>query len=226
MLAPIYMLSKVVVTAILISSLLSCRTIKPFNYFKLQENQVDSFVGSFTKDKTDTMYRKIESLFPGLAVEDDFREKYKIVYKTKTIEGHKAFYAVNTKDTIYYDASFGPNHFLFSALIFENGKVFIAPSYDLKELQRLKFSDFKYVIPERLSKRDTISIVDKKKETILHNFRFDNLLIDGKMYKQCLVIDLLIKWPDTTYHSKVWLHKKLGVLKWIRSTGRVDTRLL
>jgi hypothetical protein len=217
---------KILIAGVLAISLISCRTIKPFEYFKLNENQVDSFIGAFTKDKTDSNYMKIERHFPGLAVEDDFKEKYEIVYKTRNIEGHKAFYAVKTKDTIYYDASFGPNHFLFSALIFEKGKVFIAPSFDLKDLRRLKFSDFKFVIPEKLSRRDTISIVDKKKETILHNFRLDDLTIDGKKYTHCLLIDLLIKWPDTTYYSKVWLHKEFGVLKWIRSTGRTDTRLL
>jgi len=203
-----------------------CRTIRPFEYFRLNENQVDSFIGSFTKDNADSNYLKIERLFPGLAVEDDFREKYEVIYKTRNIEGHKAFYAIKTKDTIYHDASFGPNHFLFSALIFENGKVYIAPSFYLKDLHRLKFADFKFVIPEKLSKRDTIRVVDKRKETILHNFRFDDLIIGGKKYKHCLLIDLLIKWPDTTYHSKVWLHNKFGVLKWIRDTGRTDIRLL
>ena len=209
-----------------IISLISCRTIKPFDYFKLNENQVDSFTGSFTKDKTDSNYLMMERLFPGLAVDDDFKEKYEIIYKTRNIEGHKAFYAVETKDTIYYDASFGPNHFLFSALIFEKGKVFIAPCYYVKDLHRLKFSDFKFVIPEKILKRDTIRVVDKKKETILHDFRFDDLIIGGKKYKHCLLIDLLIKWPATTYYSKVWLHKKFGVLKWIRDTSRTDTRLL
>jgi hypothetical protein len=217
---------KIISAVVLLISLISCRTIKPYEYFKLHENQVDSFIGVFTKDKTDSDYMKIERLFPGMAVNDDFKEKYDIVYKKRNIDGHKAFYAIKTKDTIYYDASFGPNHFLFSALIFEKGKVFIAPSYNLKDLQRLKFSDFKFVIPEKLSKGDTISIVDKKKETILHNFRFDDVTIDGKKYKHCLLIDLLIKWPDTTYYSKVWLHKEFGVLKWIRDTGRTDTRLL
>lgn len=220
------MQSNVIITGVLVISLISCRTIKPFEYFKLNENQVDSFIGAFSKDKLDSNYLKVERLFPSLAVNDDFKEKYEIVYKTKNIGGHKAFYAVKTKDTIYYDASFGPNHFLFSALIFEEGKVFIAPSYDLKDLLRLKFSDFTFVIPEKLSKRDTIRVVDKKKETILQNFRFDDLTIDGKRYKHCLLIDLLIKWPDTTYYSKVWLHKEFGVLKWIRDTGRTDTRLL
>jgi hypothetical protein len=217
---------KILITAIFATTLFSCRTLRPFEYFKLNESQVDSFVGSFIKDKTDSNYMAVERLFPGLAVVDDYKEKYEVIYKTRNIEGHKAFYTVRTKDTIYEGASFGPNHFLFSALIFEKGKVFIARSYDLKDLQRLKFSDFKFIIPEKLSRRATISIVDKTKETVLHNFRFDDLTIDGKKYKHCLVIDLLTRWPDTTHHSKVWLHKEYGVLKWIRSTGRTDIRIL
>jgi hypothetical protein len=217
---------EILITAIFATTLFSCRTIRPFEYFKLNENQVDSFVGTFTKDKTDSNYMEVERLFPGQSVPDDFKEKYEIIYKTVNIEGHKVFYAVKTKDTIYFDASFGPNHFLFSALIFEKGKVFIAPSFDLTDLHQLKFSDFKFIIPEKISRRDTISMVDKNKETVLRNFRFDDLTIDGKKYKHCLVIDLLTRWPDTTHHSKVWLHKDYGVLKWIRSTGRTDIRIL
>ena len=143
------------------------------------------------KDKTDSNYLKIEGLFPSLAVDDSFKEKYEIIYKTINIEAHKAFYAVKTKDTLYYDASFGPNHFLFSALIFEKRKTFIAPSYDLEDLQRLKFADFKYIITEKISKGDTIRVIDKKKETILYNFRFDCLIIDGHKYNHCLVINLM-----------------------------------
>lgn len=218
--------TKIVLTGIVILALISCRTIKPFEYFILNENQIDTFEGTFSKDKSDSTYRQIENMFPSLSVSDNFKEKYQIIYKTKNIEGHKAFYAVKTTDTIYYDASFGPNHFLFSALIFEKGKVFIAPAYDLKDLNQIKFSDFRFTIPKKISKSDIIKVVNKKKETLLHNFRIESLSINGNDYRHCLVIDLLTKWPDTTYHSKVWLHEKYGVLKWIRSTGRTDTRIL
>lgn len=218
--------SKLIAIGFFTFVLFSCRTVNPFKYFKLNENQVDSFIGSFTKDKTDTSYMEIEQLFPNLAVADNFQEKYQIIYRTKNIDGHKAFYAIATNDTIYKDASFGSNHFLFSALIFEKEKVLIAPAFHLKDLNYLKFSDFKFIIPESISKRDSIRITDRQKETVLHSFRFEKLNLFGRNYKHCLVIDIQTKWPDTVYNSKVWLHKEYGILKWIRDTGRTDTRLL
>ena len=138
---------KIKFSAVLIVVLISCNTIKTLEYLRLNENQVDSFSGSFTKDKTDSNYLKIEQNFPSLAVNDTFQEKYQIIYKTQDVEGHKAFYAIRPKDTTYHDARFGPNHFLFASLIFEKGKVFVAPAYDLKDLSRLKFSNFKFIIP-------------------------------------------------------------------------------
>ena len=214
-----------ILCGLIIISLNSCRIIKPIDYFIFTENKVDTFVGEFTKDKSDSNYIKIERQFSKLKVDDNFSEKYELVYKAKIIEGHKVFYALKPKDSIYYDASFGPNHFLFSALIFENKKIYIAPAYDLKDLNRLKYSDFKYFIPEKISTRDTIKIVDRKKQTLLYNFRIDNATIKGRIYRNCLSVELATIWPDTTYHSKVWLQKNIGVLKWIRSTGRVDTRI-
>lgn len=218
--------TKVLITSIIIICLFSCKTIRPYEYLKFNENQIDTFVGTFTKDSTDIIYKRVEGMFPSLAVADNFKEKYKIIYKTYNIEGHKAFYTLNTKDSFYYDASFSQNHFLSSALIFENGKVYLAPAYDLNDLYRLKFSDFKFIIPEKVTRRDSLNFKHKKKETILYNFRFENLIVAKKTFKNCLVIDLIEKWPDATYNAKVWLHKKYGVMKWIRTTGRTDNRIL
>ena len=132
-LAAIFMRNLPILCGLVIISLNSCRAIRPFDYLKFSENRVDTFVGEFTKDKNDSNYIKIERQFSSLKVDDNFSEKYELVYKAKMIEGHKVFYALKPKDSIYYDASFGPNHFLFSALIFENKKIYIAPAYDLKD---------------------------------------------------------------------------------------------
>ena len=115
---------------------------------------------------------------------------------------------------------------LYSAMIFENGKVFFAPALRVNDLSKLKFADFKYVIPTTIKGTDTITVTDRKKRTILYDFRLATLTINGKKYKNCLNLKIFESWPDEKDYSTVWLNKKYGILKWIRPTGRIDTREL
>jgi hypothetical protein len=193
----------------------------------MSENKIDTFEGYFIKDKADSDYVRIARAFPSLTPKGDtVLENYKLIYKTKIIDGHKAFYAHDLADSLSPNPSFASNHFLFSSLIFENGKVLIAPAYRVKDLDRLKYSDFKYHIPNKVTRKDTIRILDRTKTTFLYNFRKENIIVKGRKYKRCLVLDYKVSFPEEVTYGKVWLGKKLGVVKWKRNTGRIDERIL
>jgi hypothetical protein len=130
----------------------SCATIKTTGYFNLKENEIESYRGYFIKDENDTNYKKIEQLFGSISEKDTVIDKTEIIYKTIDIEGHKAFYAVETIDTVKKNPSIGPRHFLFSSLIFFKDTTFVAPAYEKAHLEKFKFRDFKYKIPPRLTK--------------------------------------------------------------------------
>ncbi|MCW3120072.1 MAG: hypothetical protein JWM28_4154 [Chitinophagaceae bacterium] len=218
---------KPIFTLLLISFLIcSCSTIKTTGYFNLKENQIESYNGYFIKDEKDTDYKKIEQIFGSISEKDTVIDKTEIIYKTIEIEGHKAFYAVETIDTLQKNPSIGPRHYLFSSLLFFNDTTFVAPVYEKADLEKLKFKDFKYKIPPRLTKTDSVVIIDGKKKMVLQNFKKTKLSLGNKSFSNCLHFDLKEVWPDTLYIGKVWLHRQYGLLKWIRSTGRIETRKL
>src|SRR5687768_12626711 len=105
--------------------LFSCSSIKTIDYFKLNENQIETYNGYFIKYQNDSNYRKIEQLFGSISDKDTVTDKTQIIYKTINIDGHKAFYAMETNDTLLKNPTIGPRHFLFSSLIFYNDTVFI-----------------------------------------------------------------------------------------------------
>lgn len=202
----------------------SCTTIKTIEFFKLKENKIETYNGIFIKNANDKNYRQVEQLFGSLSKSDTIIGKMEIVHKTIDIDGNKAFYAVATKDTLRENPNIGTNYFLGSALIFSNDTTFIAPVYEKVELTKLKFSDFKYKIPPSVTKKDSVVIIDHKKRVVLYNFHKTTLTIDKKKFADCLAFEIRDVWPDALFGEKIWLHKKYGLLKWIRSTGRIETR--
>lgn len=204
----------------------SCSTIKTTRYFNLKENKIERYNGYFIKYENDSNYKKIEQLFGSISETNIVIDRTEIIYKTFEIEGHKAFYAVETIDTVKKNPDIGPMHYLFSSLIFFNDTIFVAPVYEKADLEKLKFKDFKYRIPPKLTKRDSVVIVDGKEKLVLQNFKKTRLTINDKSFSNCLTFDLKEVWPDDLSIGKVWLHKQYGLLKWIRSTGRIETREL
>ena len=209
----------------------SCSTIKSSKYFQLQENRVESYAGMFsiTNDVKDfASANSINIPVPPRASmdRDTLFDTTQVTYKTINIDGHKAYYSLDVHDTLEKNPNIGPMYFLFSAVIFEHDSVYVAPAYEKADLEKLHFSDFKYVIPPTVKQKDSIYIRDGKKVMILCNFLKSSLELNGRTFKECLHFDLLEVWPETLYKGEVWLHKKYGLLKWIRSTGRVETRIL
>ena len=212
---------------IIISTNSLSQTINIKGYFFLRENQIDHFTGKYVPGEKDPNYNGMQIPVPpppSGSYMDTVIDKTKLIYKTITIEGYKVYYAIETADTLKKEAIIGSSHFLSSALIFKNDSVLLAPVFRLAELHKLKFYDFKYYIPPFVKTKDTITIIDGKKKMLLYNFKKATLLLNGKEYKDCLNIKIIEHWPDATYSAMVWLSKKYGVLKWIRTTRRVETR--
>jgi hypothetical protein len=202
----------------------SCTTVKTRDFFKLEENKIETYNGVFIKNANDNNYRQVEQLYGSISKSDTIIGKTEIVHKAIDIDGNKAFYAVATKDTLRENPNIGTNYFLGSALIFSNDTTFIAPVYEKADLTKLTFNDFKYKIPPSVTKKDSVVIIDRKKRMVLYNFRKTTLTIDNKKFADCLSFEIRDVWPDALYGEKIWLHKRYGLLKWIRSTGRIETR--
>jgi len=208
---------------ILIVAIASCSTIKIRPYLYLQENQIDRFQTFFIRSQQDSNYKAIEKIYGRISDKDTVIALEEIIYKTLNIEGQKVFYAIATSDTLKAQAPIGPKYFLSSAIIFENDLIRTAPAYDLEELRKLKLADFKFEIPGVVKRNDSIRIVDDIEKLILCDFHKENIVINNKKLRT-IKIRVIQDWPTTTYYGDVWLSKKYGLVKWIRSTGLIQTK--
>jgi hypothetical protein len=215
----------------MIACTFSCASIKTTPYFLLRENEVVHFTGVFVPKPDPNIKPVTNKSFVAPPVEpfdgrDTFIQKTEIVYKTIDIEGHKAYYAIETIDTLRNNPNIGPRHFLYAAMIFHRDTTFIAPVYEKADLKKLSFSDFKYKVPPKVLPSDSIVIIDGKKTMILSHFKKTSLTINNRTFQDCLTFTIRDIWPDARYTETVWLDRNYGVLKWIRSTGRIETRNL
>ena len=181
---------------------------------------------SFPKPK-DIVYRGMEKIYGAVSPGDTVFEKVVLFYDSISIQGNIAYYFIDSSDTNKNDPSIGPRHFLSSAMIFSKDSISLASIYKRSDLLSLRFKDFDQRIHSVIKKKDTLKFKDKTlrkadKQILLYDFRKESIVINGNKIKNCLSISIAEKWPDTISFGKVWLHKKYGVVKWIRVTGRIE----
>lgn len=213
----------VIYSAILASLFTSCASIRTEDYFRLEENHTERFNGVFVKPSNFT-YSALDNSFGRHPGKDSVSENYIIAYRTVNIDGYKAFYALETSNLGQPNPPVGPHHFLSSALIFKDGEVLMAPVFHLKDVKELRFSDFRYKIPATVKRKDTITIQDGNKKMLLCQFKKENIIIGQREFKGCLKVELVVIWPGSTSRGYVWLSKEYGIVKWIRTTGRTETK--
>ena len=223
--------TKIFFTIFALNILVSCKTIKISEYFKVQENQVLKYnsswvIGNEKITRKVPVPKELDNMPPPMPLDNKDTVKYlfNVIYKSVEVDKHKIVYAIEPKDTFKYNPSIGQNHFLFSAMIFQGDTTYLAPIYKLNEIKDLKFSDFKFYIPPSISKKDSIVIRDRKKTTILYDFKIKNVEINNLNYDKCLIFNFKDDWPEVIYYGEIWMSKKEGIIKWVRTTGRTETR--
>jgi hypothetical protein len=209
------------------------QNLKISDYFKINENEVLKFkstwvIGSEKKIIKIPPPKRSENMAPAMEpdLKDTIFSNFKVIHKRLEVDGHHVFYAINAEDSLEADPYIDASHFLSSAMIFQNGSVLLAPAHKLSQIKKLKYSDFKVAIPATIAKTDSIFISQGKKMTTLYDFKIITIKIGNVYYNKCLTFTIKEDYPEITYFAQVWLDKKYGVLKWIRTTARTETRVL
>ncbi len=150
---------------------------------------------------------------------DTIFDKKQYQYKTVDVNNLKFYYLQDNGDTM----SAGPNHFLFSALLFQKTQIKLADFFFTYELSELTLKDFVNTVPAMVQPNDTVRIKVGDRTTLLSGFKMADVEIPTYSKKiNCLLIDHTDIWPETTYRGQVWISKEYGIVKWIRVTGRTE----
>lgn len=202
------------------------------DYFRVNENEVLKYRGVFKPGLEKKIVKKQIPLDPNMAPvmvpnpNDSFIDYTNFIYKTLPLENEKIYYAIELKDTSELNPDIGIHNFLNASFLYRNDTTFLTNAYRLNQLKKLELNDFKNFIPLTISKRKEISLNFGKETITLYDFKIVDFDLNGELYKKCLFFNIKFEWPEVIYFGEVVIDKKLGVLKWIRTTGRVETRLM
>jgi len=143
-----------------------------------------------------------------------------VIIKTFKIENEESFYPWEN-DKPYFFIS--PNSFLGGTSILRNDSLFLKAVEKESSLIKLKSLEFKLLFPNIIEIGQTynsVNIYDKKVEyTIMSK---TDITILGTKYNDCIHIRKTEYWDKNKNVDNIWVAKNVGVVKWERSTGRVE----
>lgn len=137
---------------------------------------------------------------------------------------------VKGQDIYYFDDApqdstgkiIGSRIFLSGVCYYSHDTLYRSPVFWKYELDSATLHSFKPLYPPAVQLN---KIYQTKDGDELRKYRFtgfENLTLNGRTYPRCLKMTILQIWPNKCYSDTVWFGKGIGVVKWIRSTGRVE----
>ncbi|HXC05284.1 MAG TPA: hypothetical protein VNZ86_11065, partial [Bacteroidia bacterium] len=113
--------------------------------------------------------------------------------------------------------SFGQGVFFY-----RNDSLFTLEASFVDQIREKQIRDARLILPARMSPGDSIRLdlgMNKQVYTYLYK---EDVTIKGRIYKDCIKIKMIEYWPETIYLGYIWLGNQIGVVKWMRTTGRTD----
>lgn len=198
---PIIKLSLLCFFLVLSASFLSGQTIKIKKYFPLKEGHRYSYKGTFKTSEYSTEL---------------------IIKVQKTAKGENIYYFENRLEasTIIGSNIFG----LGSCMIGKEG-IFTLETFWGTDLTKIDSIEPQLMIPRKFKLEEDINLeLDKGAAMLYVNYLgLETVKVAAGEFKDCLKIHIRTVWDNSnTYHEYIWLAKGVGVVKWQRSTGRVD----
>jgi hypothetical protein len=145
----------------------------------------------------------------------------KKICRSELVKGTKVFYladAAKKGDT----SSIGPEAFVNGVFFFSKGNFMFSPVYWKYELKKVKPEKFRLLFPKQI-RFDTVYVSKIDEETRKYKFTgFETTYVEGAKLDSCLKLEVEQIWPSQTYKDIVWFKKATGVVKWQRSTGRLE----
>jgi hypothetical protein len=144
----------------------------------------------------------------------------KKICRAINIKGKTVYYFTtpdNEKDSGY--AVIGSGLFANGVFYFDNGRFMHAPVFWKNDLVKAVFIE---LFPENIFLEKAYIFKDGE-ETREYIFKgFESIEIKNRKLDSCLKLVVEQHWPANKYTDTVWFRKNVGVVKWMRSTGRVE----
>jgi hypothetical protein len=143
------------------------------------------------------------------------------ICKSLLIKGKEVFYfdhSLNSGDTTIIGAA----SFCDGVFYYDNGRFIFSPLFWKYELKEANLDYFETLFPVKVSFGIVYKYQDGKEKRKYKFNGFENVYIKGKHYKDCLKLTITQDWKTSQYIDTVWFFKGIGVVKWLRGTGRLE----
>lgn len=110
-----------------------------------------------------------------------------------------------------------------SGVFYYSKGAFVFSPIDWKyDVKKANLDYFESLFPATVSLNTTYKYQnrDEKKSYVFK--KWEDVVIKNKLYKHCLKLIVIHDWPTKQYIDTVWFQKGVGVVKWLRSTGRLE----
>lgn len=139
------------------------------------------------------------------------------------------YISINNKQVFYFtdepkdtNSIIGSQSFCNGAFYFDNGAFFVSPIFWRKDLQSANLDYFEPLFPKEISLDSVYKYRDgEEKRKYIFN-KIEDVSIKEKKIPGCLKLTIIQDWPTSHYADSVWFQQGIGVVKWYRSTGRLE----
>jgi hypothetical protein len=182
----------------------SGQSIRFEEYFPLKENAVYVY------------HVRFDGISGGKKVEQDDSA----ICKSYPIEGTDVFYFDRRSDND--GINIGSITFCFGAFYYDKGRFMFLPLDWRRELEESKKKDYAVLFPAATFIGSVYQNAEGNKKVTYKFTGFETIKINDKSYPDCLKLEMKEIWPEKEYTGTVWFQKGVGIVKWIRFTGRVE----
>jgi hypothetical protein len=146
-----------------------------------------------------------------------------MVCKSGMVEGQKIFYFAQEGYTKYpqlIEVNF--NTFGEGIYFYRHDSLFVIKTDYEKDIEGKSLSQSQFIFPAYMKPGDSTTITDDSHKTVYTYLFKQSVKIGKTAYPECVKIKKIEYWDDTIYLSYIWLEQGIGVVKWMRETGRTD----
>lgn len=154
---------------------------------------------------------------------------------TDTIKGNNTYLccsslSINKRQIFYFEndgdegdtSIIGSNSFCHGVFYFDKGAFLFSPIFWKYELKQANLEYFEPLFPATISV-DTVYKFQNGEERRNYKFTgFEDVVIKDSVFKDCLKLTITRNWITAQYIDTVWFQKGFGMVKRLKSTGRLE----
>lgn len=144
--------------------------------------------------------------------------------RVSKLQGYDIFYFAECYSK-FSIISIGTKMFGSGIYFYRNDSLFTIDANYEKDIPKKELKNAVLLLPDYMKPGDSVVSATDRETTVITYLSRDDLQIKNTLHKDCIKLKIIDSYRETVYISYVWLKKGVGMIKWMRSSGRIDELL-